>query len=232
MDLVLRAGTTPSELRAISVECVQRATDELAHNRKQQGLDIHRLASILRSWHRETRYLTADGHPSPLLLGGKVGLRSLIGAYYPRSKIGVVFSTLKRAGLVKRHGHNRWVPTEGHVRMATDSQETLDHVSEGVTRFLETVANNVNARSKRDLLFEQSCKVRHLPTSASGPFRAFVRQQAIAFLTAVDDWLEARVENGARKRSKPKTCSAGVFTFAYIDPTMKVTELKLRKPRS
>jgi len=232
MSLVLRTGISVNELRAISAECVQRAKDESADSRKKQGLDIHRLASILRAWHKETRYLTVDGRPLPLLLSGKVGLRSLIGAYYPQSKIGVVFDTLKRAGLVKRHGQRRWVPTEGHVRMATDSQETLDHVSEGVTRFLETVANNVNSRSKRDLLFEQSCKVRRLPISDCGPFRTFVRQQAIAFLTAVDDWLEARVESGARRRSKPKTCSAGAFAFAYIDQTSKRTEARLPKRRT
>ena len=232
MSLVLRSGTSLAELRAISAECVQRAADESAHSRKDQGLDIHRLASILRAWHKETRYLTIDGHPSPLLLGGKVGLRSLISTYYPRSKIGVVFETLKRAGLVRRQGQRRWVPTEGHVSSATDSQETLDHVSEGVTRFLETVANNVNSRSKRDLLFEQSCKVRRLPISDSGPFRAFVRQQAIAFLTAVDDWLEAKVESGARRRSKRKTCAAGVFTFAYIDPSSKPTGARPLKRRA
>lgn len=231
MSLVLRTGTSPKELRAISAECIQRAAEESAHDEKQQGLDIHRLASILRAWHKETRYLAIDGHPSPLLLGGKSGLRSLIGAYYPNSKIGVVFDTLKRAGLVKRHGKDRWVPTEGHVRMATHSQETLDHVSEGVTRFLETVTNNVNARSKRDLLFEQSCKVRRLPASDSGPFRAFVRQQAIAFLTAVDDWLEARVENGSHRSSKLRTCSAGVFTFAYIDPRTRRPEARAPKRR-
>jgi hypothetical protein len=232
MGLVLRTGTSPNELRTISAECIQRATDESVRDGKQRGLDIHRLASILRAWHKETRYLAMDGRPSPLLLGGKSGLRSLIGAYYPKSKIGVVLDTLRRAGLVKRHGQNRWMPTEGHVRMATDSQETLDHVSEGVTRFLETVVNNVNAHSKRDLLFEQSCKVRRLPTSDSGPFRAFVRQQAIAFLTAVDDWLEARVENGSRKRSKPRTCSAGVFTFAYIDPAEKKRKARTQKRRT
>lgn len=229
MGLMLRAGGTASELRGISAHCVQRAVAELTQSRRKQGLDIHRLASILRTWHKETKYLSIDGRPSPLLLSGKAGLRSLIRVYYPPSKIGVVLETLKGAGLVKRHGRNRWVPTEGHVRMATDSQEIMDHVSEGVTRFLETVANNVNASSKRDLLFEQSCKVRRLPTSDRGPFRAFVRQQAIVFLTAVDDWLEARVASGARKRSKQKTCSAGVFTFAYIDPTRKASAAKLAK---
>jgi hypothetical protein len=231
MGLVLRAGTSASELRAISAQCAQRAVEESSSNGREPGLDIHRLASILRSWHKETRYLSTDGYPSPLLLSGKTGLRSLIGAYYPPSKMGVVFNTLKRAGLIRRHGKSRWVPTEAHVRMATDSQETLDHVSEGVTRFLETVANNVNARSKRDLLFEQSCKVRRLPTSERGPFRAFVRQQAIAFLTAVDDWLEARVESGSRRRSKQRTCTAGVFTFAYIDPALKMTKARLSKRR-
>lgn len=218
MGLVLRTGTSLNGLRAITAECIQRANDEVALNGKQEGLDIHRLASILRTWHRETRYLTTDGRPSPLPLSGKAGLRALVNIYYPKSKIVTVLATLKSAGLIKRHGQNRWLPTEAHVRMSTDSQETLDHVSEGVSRFLETVMNNVNSHSKKDLLFEQSCKVRRLPTSNTAAFRVFVRQQAIAFLTAVDDWLEARVERGAHRSKKSKTCSAGVFTFAYIDP--------------
>jgi hypothetical protein len=128
---------------------------------------------------------------------------------------------LKRAGLIKKSARSKWVPTAGHVQISADSQETLDHVSEGVSRFLQTVLNNINAASKDNLLFEQSCKVRHLPTSKAPAFRLFVRQQAIAFLTAVDDWLEARVASASDKNQKIETCSAGVFTYAYIDSAKK-----------
>ena len=229
MGLILRTGASLSELRAITSECALLAAEDAALKGKQQGLDIHRLASILRSWHRETRYLASDGRPSPLPLGGKSGLRALVSVYYPKSKIATVLATLKRAGLIKRHGQSHWLPTEAHVRMATDSQETLDHVSEGVSRFLETVVNNVNAKTKRDLLFEQSCKVRHLPTSNAAAFRVFVRQQALAFLTAVDDWLEARAVTKNQVRVGSRTSSAGVFTFAYIDPVRKAREIQRSK---
>lgn len=221
LGLKLRSGAPIEELRLLIDECLELAKSDSGFANKQLGLDIHKLGSVLRTWHKETRYLSNDGLPLPLPLFGRVGLRSLINTYYPKSKVELVFSTLKRAGLIKKHARNHWIPTEGHARISASSQEALDHVSEGVSRFLQTVLNNVNSRSKANLLFEQSCKVRRLPTSAAPAFRVFVRQQAIAFLTAVDDWLEARVENANAKYTKTKTCAAGVFTFAFIDPVAK-----------
>ena len=226
LALILRTGTSIKELRALASECLELAAHEGESMTRRRGLDIHRLASILRAWHRETRYLSNDGRPSPLSLRGKKGLHALVAAYYPQARVAHVLSTLKRAHLIKRYGEDQWLPTETHVRISSDSQETLDHVSEGISRFLETVMNNVNSRSKTTLLFEQSCKVHRLPTSNAAAFRAFVRQQAIVFLTAVDDWLEARVERAGRRRKKSKTCSAGAFAFAYIDPLKTIRESK------
>jgi hypothetical protein len=229
LELKLRSGTSLTELRTIVGQCMAIAADEGELDRRHQGLDIHRLGSVLRAWHKETRYLLPDGRPLPLPLNGKGGLRGLIGAYYPQARIGAALRALKKAGLIRRHGNNRWLPTEAYARISADSQETLDHVSEGVSRFLETVLNNVNSSSKKNLLFEQSCKVRRLPTSNAAAFRVFVRQQAIVFLTAVDDWLEARVERSTRKRTKSKTCAAGVFTFAYMDPLKRTSESRRAK---
>jgi hypothetical protein len=224
LGLILKSGASISDVRALTLECIDLATAEEGQNGKQKGLDIHRIASVLRAWHKETRYLLSDGRPAPLLLGGKLGLRDLIGNYYPIAKVDQVFATLKRARLIKRCGRNRWVPTEGHARLSTECQETLDHVSEGVSRFIETVLNNINSRSKADLLFEQSCKVRSLPSSSRPAFRAFVRQQGIVFLTTIDDWLEARAARSTRVSRKARTCSAGVFTFAYVDRAGKTRQ--------
>ena len=230
LGLKLRAGEPIDELRALVSECLDVAVNDSALIGQGRGLDIHRLASVLRAWHRETRYLSSDGRPLPLPLKGKSGLRDLISTYYPEANTALAFDTLKRADLIRKYSQTRWVPTQGHVRISVASQETLDHVSEGVSRFLETVLNNINSRTKSNLLFEQSCKVLRLPTSKAPEFRTFVRQQAIAFLTAVDDWLEARVESASKTRTKSKTCAAGVFTFAYIDPVKKERRIKQKRP--
>jgi hypothetical protein len=217
LGLKLQSGCSLEEIQKLSRECIALAASKNGSNALRQGLDIHRLGSVLRDWHRETRYLLADGNPSPLTYEGRGGLRGLIGSYYPSSKIDAVFSALKRAGLIRRHGKGFWTPTETHARISAHSQETLDHVSEGVSRFLETVLNNINSESKAGLLFEQSCKVRQLPMSHASAFRVFVREQAISFLTAVDDWLEARVDRSTHTRRVSNSTAAGVFAFAYLD---------------
>jgi hypothetical protein len=221
LELKLRSGATLDEVRRLVSNCVELVSSDSKLSDRRRVLDIHRLASILRAWHKETRYLSPDGSPLPLPLEGKLGLSRLIGTYYPEANIALAFKTLKRAGLIRRYSRNAWVPTQGHVQFSENSQETLDHVSEGVSRFLQTVLNNINSRKKSNLLFEQSCKVHRLPTSKAPAFRIFVRQQAIAFLTAVDDWLEARIEPSMQKRTKAKLSAAGVFTFAYLDPVKK-----------
>jgi hypothetical protein len=218
LQLKLGSGTSLAKVRALANTCVDIAAGEVPIIGRQQGLDIHRLGSVLRAWHKETRYLSPEGKPSALPLIGKGGLRGLIRAYYSDAQVTPAIEALKKAGLIrKKHRTNHWLPTEAYARISVDSQETLDHVSEGVSRFLETVLNNIQANSKTALLFEQSCKVRRLPITEAAAFRSFVRQQAIAFLTSVDDWLEARAVSSVRKAPKRKTCAAGVFTFAYLD---------------
>jgi hypothetical protein len=218
MALKLRSGATMDEVRSLVSDCIDLLGRDSKLTDRGRVLDIHRLASVLRAWHKETRYLSKDGRPLPLPLKGRLGLSRLIGTYYPEADIALAFETLRRAELIRKHSKDAWMPTQGHVQISENSQETLDHVSEGVSRFLQTVLNNINCRTKSNLLFEQSCKVHRLPKSNAAAFRMFVRQQAIVFLTAVDDWLEARVEAPEQKSKKSKLCAAGVFTFAYLDP--------------
>jgi len=220
--LQLRAGTSVRALRKLVADCLSIASNSVAGAKLERGLDLHRLGSVLRTWHKETKFLTREGLPRSLSLDGKFGLRSLIGTYYPRGKVETVFLKLKKTGLIEEKGENCWAPTARHARISELTQETLAHVSEGVARFVETVTQNAAASTKEDLLFERSCKVTRLPRADASAFREFARQQAFTFLIAVDDWLESRVQ---RKQNVGKEkCTAGVFTFAYIDPaTMKQT---------
>lgn len=222
--LQLRAGSSVPALRKLVAECLAAASRSNSGAKLNKGLDLHRLGSVLRTWHKETRYLTRKGLPRSLNLDGKVGLRSLIGTYYPTKKIEAVISKLKQTGLIEEVRGNRWAPTAKHARISELTHETLAHVSEGVTRFIETVTQNAAASGKEDLLFERSCKVTRLPRSDASAFRNFARQQAFTFLVAVDDWLESKV--GRNQGSQKEICTAGVFTFAYVDPEKKKSHHK------
>ena len=79
------------------------------------------------------------------------------------------------------------------------------------------------------MLFERSAKVRTFPVSEAAAFREFVDGQASAFLGAVDDWLEARIESSGRRVGS--ACTAGVFTFAFIDD-IKSRPMQKRRSRS
>jgi hypothetical protein len=215
LGLKLRTGSSTVELKKFVESCLDDASQMSKGFSRGQGLDIHRLGSVLRAWHTETSYLTREGLPRALSATGRGGLRGLIRKFYAPSKFQPVFKRLREARLIRRSGRDRWLPTGRHARISQLSYETLEHLSEGVARYVETVVRNVTSKRSTDVLFERSCKVTRLPTKQFGEFRDYVSQQANAFLTAVDDWLESR--NVPQDDRHTKVHTAGVYTFAYAD---------------
>ena len=214
--ILLCSGKNPAEVRAYAFSCIEAARREFKQlSLPGEGGDAQDFGSILRTWHKSAKYLSADGHPRALPLAGKYGLRGLIGTYFPKSQNQTVFSKLRAAGLIRENERGLWVPTEKYAVFPLLDSELLGHLSEGVSRLVETVISNVTAERKEDILFERSAKVRRFPANESSAFREFVKNQAIAFLAAVDDWMEAREE--AASGSRAKKCTAGVFTFAFMD---------------
>lgn len=214
--LQLGSGTSLDALRLFALECVDTASKKLtAGTQIATGPDVQTFGSLLRAWHRETRYLSKDGSPRPLGLNGQNGLRKLVGVHFEAEEFETVFEGLKKSGLIEETGKKHWTPTGKYGVVPIVSRELLAHLAEGVSRYVETVTRNVTTRRKENTLFERSSKVRAFPVSASEEFRKLVNQQAIAFLAVVDDWLEARVEEASSSRSKK--CTAGVFAFAFLD---------------
>jgi hypothetical protein len=215
LSLKLRAGTTRAQLRQFVAKCLEQASRSTTTIPNQRGLDIHRLGSVLRSWHKEAKYLTPDGLPRPLKADGRLGLKTLVRRFYHDVDYETVFERLVETRLICRADRDTWIPTGRTARIPQLSHETLEHLSEGVVRYVETVTGNVTAGQEEDVLFERSCKVTKLPTNEFGAFRDYVSQQALAFLTAVDDWLESRNVRG--KSGGKSVSTAGVYTFAYME---------------
>jgi hypothetical protein len=218
--LQIRLGASIEEVHAIARTSIRLASgDAISEGTNSENKDAHQYASVLRMWHRDTRFLSNEGFPKHLGVSGRNSLRTLIASHYPRRQYEMVIQALAQAELIKRDKKGRWYPTGKHAVYPSLSDELLAHLSEGVARFIDTMTRNVEIQEKGELLFERSCKVRRLPVSAGPDFREFVNGQALAFLESVDDWLENRVEEG--KVSGAKTCTAGVFAFAFMDELTK-----------
>ena len=226
LALKLRSGSTFAEVEEFVKDCLAKVDSMKLDSPSYRGLDIHRLGSVLRSWHRESKYLTFDGLPRPLPLQGRASLKTLVRTYYPKTKFETVFKRLAETNLIKRTEANEWLPSSKTARISQLSHETLEHLSEGVARYVETVTRNVTAQREQDVLFERSCKVTRLPAAEFNAFREYVGNQALAFLTAVDDWLEGR--NTRPSTTQRALCTAGVYTFAYLtgegDPRVRQGE--------
>lgn len=214
--LQLHLGASIDELKTTARQSIRLARGcAIADVRGGANPDVQQFGSLLRTWHRDTRFLSKEGFPKHLGSVGRNSLRTLVHAHYPRRQYDLVVSSLKQSRLIRRDSRGLWFPTTRHAVFPNLSDELLDHFSEGVARFIETMSRNVVTPDKGEALFERSSKVRRLPVSAAPAFRQFVNAQALAFLEAVDDWLEGRVEMG--KKSKERKCTAGVFAFAFMD---------------
>ena len=212
--LQINAGHSAAKVKGLLRRCVEEANKTAESGRRNRGLDINRLGSVLRTWHRETAYLTFDGMPRPLETKGRSSLKSLIRKFYPKERFEVVFERMLEAKLIKSCGNSQWLPSGQTARISQQSLETLEHLSEGIARYVETVTRNVTAKNEGDVLFERSAKVTGLPASEFNAFREYVNQQALAFVIAVDDWLETR--SASTKNSEEQRLTAGIYTFAYV----------------
>jgi hypothetical protein len=233
--ILLCSGKSDEELHTYTISCIAAAKHEMQSPLTfADGTDAQDFGSILRTWHRNSKYLSSDGLPRELRLEGKNGLRALIAQYFPQPQIGKIFLALRTAGLITEIKKGRWLPTGKHAVFPRLNNELLGHLAEGVSRLVETVIANVTAERNEDILFERSAKVRSFPASAAVEFREFVKNQAIAFLNAVDDWMEAREE--AARATRGRKCTAGVFTFAFMDNTERrrprILKVRPRKTKS
>jgi hypothetical protein len=213
--LKLRAGATPTELKRFVATCLSEAIRTHKPQAQRQMIWLYQIARVLRTWHLETRFLTASGRPKPLKLVGTNGLQSLIRVHFPNPAVTLVLKTMRENGLVRLRKTGHWIPTSRYARTPKPTIELLSHFAEGVSRFAETVGRNTTSRRKGELLLEKAAQVSDLPRKDAKAFRKYAQMQGMAFLAAIDDWLESRSHN--RPKRKGDVCSAGVFAFAFVD---------------
>lgn len=224
VSFMLRSGVSRSELSELFCECLDAclAEGELpppASSRVSPGDDFVAAAAI-KIWHRDARFLTSDARPKPLRLRGPTeSIEALVRTQYSAAVARTAVSNLMSAGLIRPTGRSRYLPSREVATISQLHPLMIEHVSKSILRLVETVGRNTSANRRDFKLIERFARVPDLDVSEARAFADFTHRQGLAYLRAVDDWLEARrtgVPAEKKGRRRRASIGAGVHLYAYM----------------
>lgn len=187
--------------------------------KRRSPVDHDAIALVVYHWQRSLKYLDEDGNPLS------------IPAYGPAPSIEALFKKLKverhfRSGLahlrelgrVRVTKNGLFYPRSEATIIPTLTPEVVESLTQTINRLVATVLQNTSTKSKSAIrLLERVALVPDLPSSKLPEFKKFVREQAGGLIETVNDWLESRRGNRARRPNAPGRLTAGLHAFAFIE---------------
>lgn len=224
MHFMSRSGMDKAQIQLVVGGCLRGLSPDgspgawLAESAPRLG-DETVESAVLRLWHRLPRYIDSNATPTPLRLYGRApSVESLVRIQGASTKVKTVIRGLRTVGLIRRTSSGKYLPSEDSATISQLHPLSIEHVAKSVMRLLGTVLRNTDPRSSKTPLIERSARVPDLSRSEAKAFAEFTHRQGLAYLQAVDDWLETRrVSTGAKKpKGKSKHVGAGVHLYAYM----------------
>lgn len=176
-------------------------------------------SAVLRLWHRHTKYIDVNANPKPLRLYGRApSVESLVRIQNVSANARNVIQGMRSAGLIRRGPAGSYLPKGDAATIGHLHPLAIEHVAKSVMRMLGTVLRNTDPSRAQVPLIERSARVPDLDTIAARDFAEFTRKQGIAYLQAVDDWLETRriASKPGGKSRRRRSIGAGVHLYAYM----------------
>lgn len=226
IGFLVRSGMSAAEVKSILSECLSQEglattfSKSTAADAQQVGNgDVS--AEVMRIWHRDSRFLDQEANPRPLQLNR--GANSLIGLVKKLDPSGDAMHSvgvMRSVGLIRRQPDGRYVPTAESVKIDHLHPLAIEHIAKSVVRLVATVCRNTDPRRRAMPLVERYAYAPDMSRKEALAFAEFTRNQGMAYLESVDDWLEQRrikSRSSLSRRSKSESVAAGVHLFAYID---------------
>lgn len=177
-------------------------------------------SAVMRLWHRLPKYIDVNAAPQPIRLYGKVpSVESLIKAQRVNVQPQLVIKGLISSGLIRKAKGELYLPAEDAATISQLHPIAIEHIAKSVIRMLGTALHNTKAKKTEASLLERSARVPDLDAAEAQEFARFTKTQGLAYLQAVDDWLEARriaVADAPKKGAPIKSVGAGVHVYAYL----------------
>jgi len=226
IGFLVRSGMSAAEVRTILSECLSKeglattfSMSPTADAQKVGNGDVS--AEVMRIWHRDSRFLDQEANPRPLQLNR--GANSLIGLVKKLDPSGDAMRSIgvmRSVGLIRRRPDGRYMPTAESVKIDHLHPLAIEHIAKSVVRLVATVCRNTDPRRRAMPLVERYAYAPDMSRKEAMAFAEFTRNQGMAYLESVDDWLEQRrirSSSAPSRRGKNASVAAGVHLFAYID---------------
>jgi hypothetical protein len=222
LEFMSRCGATEEVIR----ESFEKAVLELrkwksgGRFKRRTGLSVETQnlpALLLRTWHRDARYIDQEARPLPLpLTRGRNNLSSAIKCIDPSADSLEILRSMKAVGLIRRTSKGRYIPTSEAAIVDQLHPLLIEHVTKLVSRLISTITRNTGRDSMS--LIDRHAYTANLNPVDQTAFADFTRSQGIAYLESIDDWLAQRQVRQRRISgvSKPRGVAAGVYLFAYL----------------
>ncbi len=178
-------------------------------------------AQLLRIWHHDDRYTDREARPRPLSLSrGRDSLQSAIRRIDPAADAEGILKSMKAVGLIRRTSSGRYLPTSESAIVDQLHPLLMEHVTKLVNRLVTTVRRNSDSNGDALSLVERHAYISDLNYEERAAFAKFTRSHGMAYLQAIDDWLQDRrtKRSVAAKSRNPNAAgvAAGVYLFAYL----------------
>ena len=202
-------------------EQMEASIKEILESSRNSGRRHHSVhAAVLLRWHRDLDLLGEDARPKPLALSGRwPSVVSLIRRVSKKEDVTETVAAMKDLGLIQRTKSGKFLPVSDRATIGSLHPVLIEHVANSLNRLLRTVRYNVSRGREEESLIERYTHLPSLRVRDVAAFKRFSQQQGSAFLSSVEDWLQAR---NATLKSHRKGVSAGVHLIAFVDrPEMR-----------
>lgn len=226
IGFLVRSGMSATEVRSILSECLTQEglattfTTSTATDGQRVG-NGNVSAEVMRIWHRDSRFLDQEANPRPLQLNrGANSLIGLVKTLDPSGDANHSIGVMRSVGLIRRQSDGRYVPTAESVKIDHLHPLAIEHIAKSVVRLVSTVCRNTDPSRRAMPLVERYAYAPDMSRKEALAFADFTRNQGMAYLESVDDWLEQRrvkARSLPGRRNKKASVAAGVHLFAYID---------------
>src|SRR6478735_5831296 len=215
VEFLIRSGMKNDAVQQVFFECLAEVASSDAEPHSAQ----------------DGRFLDREARPKPLrLTRGPRSLGALVRKLDPNADHKQSIRTMRAVGLIRRLPDGRSVPTAASVTIDHLHPLAIEHVAKSVVRLVSTVCRNTDPARQSIPLIERYAYVPDLSRSEATAFAEFTRSQGMAYLEAVDDWLERRRSRRlpkSRRHAEGDGIAAGVHTFAYLGDKGASTSSKI-----
>ena len=222
-ELLRSIGEPRSAVEEELKKALSKAYLKTAQEPARELPPLSAMASLNSRWHIEKPFVDKNGKPRPLSWNGNRGtLLKLAELVNGKQRARAIVTDLVKRKLLTQTRAGKWLPRAQVLKPRGIDEPQVLRTAVMMQRLLRTIAHNSRLKYRGDeLLFEVMTRVPRLPRGHVSDFKKYARAQGMAYVRAVDDWLESR-NLPKSSRIGRKSREAGVVVFAFEEPSVEV----------